>query len=68
MIERLERWKWRVTGGAAREKMAVCEGRLSALLDNLERSGHLTTVTGRRPKVVIRLVRDLTEIQMELRS
>lgn len=62
----LQRWWWRLRGGAERERMAACGARLGELMDSLERSGHLNTVTGRRPRVVIRLVRELTEIKQEL--
>ena len=65
MIERPKRWWWKLTREPS-ERMAACGQQIGTLLDQVERSGHLCTVTGRKPKVVIRLVRDLTEIQQEL--
>lgn len=61
LIERLK-----ASWNEPRDRMAACGERVGVLLDSLERSGHLNTVTGRRPKVVIRLVRELTKIEQEL--
>lgn len=66
-MNKLKSWWHRLTR-EPEQRMARCAAELSEVLDWMERSGALTSVAGRRPKGVLRLMRKLGAVERELRT